>query len=144
MPRSQFDAWLVEFTERTDPFLSWRGVAFPLLVRWLRRFSLWVLLGGLVEEKAMATAVPVARGRTSMSTGRGGHEANMGIMSTTRTTGTSTPSTRLTMTTTEEAAMGGTATEGTTAEVVGRAAAESRKAAEGNRHGKPARTARGR
>ncbi len=79
----------------------------------------------------MATAVPVARGRTSMSTGRGGHEANMGIMSTTRTTGTSTPSTRVTMTTTEEAAIGGTATEGTTAEVVGRAAAESRKAARG-------------
>ena len=80
----------------------------------------------------MATAVPVARGRTSMSTRRGGHEANMGIMSTTRTTrttGTSTPSTRVTMTTTEEAAIGGTATEDTTAEVVGRAAAVSRKAA---------------
>jgi len=77
----------------------------------------------------MATAVPVTRERTSTSTGRGGHEANMGITSTTRTTGTSTPSTRLTMTTTEEAAIGGTATEDTTAEVVGRAAAESRKAA---------------
>jgi len=48
VPRSQFDAWLVEFTERTDPFLSWLGVAFFLLVRWSRRFSLWVLLGGLV------------------------------------------------------------------------------------------------
>jgi len=51
VPRSQFDAWLVEFTHRTDPFLSWLaggGVAFPLLVRWSRRFSLWVLLGGLV------------------------------------------------------------------------------------------------
>jgi len=31
-PRSQFDAWLVEFTERTDPFLSWLGVVFALLV----------------------------------------------------------------------------------------------------------------
>jgi len=77
----------------------------------------------------MTTAVPVARGRTSTSTGRGGHEANMGIMSTTRTTGTSTPGTRVTVRATEEAAIGGTATEDTTAEVVGRAAAESRKAA---------------
>ncbi len=92
----------------------------------------------------MTTAVPVARGRTSTSTGRGGHEANLGIMSTTRTTGTSTPGTRVTVRATEEAAIGGTATEDTTAEVVGRAAAESRKAARANRHRKPAPTARGR
>ena len=88
----------------------------------------------------MTTAVPVARGRTSTSTGRGGHEANMRIMSTMRTTGTSTPGTRVT----EEAAIGGTATEDTTAEVVGRAAAESRKAARANRHRNPAPTVRGR